>query len=1715
MEQLQPPPYAASGGAVERAAGEPPPPPSLTDSPSPRAPPPAATTSPLASAEPQNLDTALPSSSPLATHIAHIPPSTDGPLDIIGSDTAEHIPPRDEADQVATLDSSHPNNAPDTPLKELMGPSGLSPMGSPSLENGVSPKHSVLPGAVGLPGSASPSAQGSPTKSPAHPHAANSASPTDFLPDFQNWSTAESAGNPTMEVHRASPQSPRLPTDAQLSTQANLTEPALSIPPDQPLTGTHQLLQPPLHPGPQHGTAPSIARPHYTQSSEPAIFGVDVLPGNPNNQTTLVAGGAATGSVNLPTSMASPASNVNASLYPLPGDQFSSYPGAVRNFPPQQKHQIRPNAAMLQHMQTARMQAAVGMQPLYGSSPVPFLRPLPPQHLAQSPHVQSPGSFVSDAQKIGLLHQAVSPHPSLGSPTGVGAIGPVQQHSISDPSQGQTRPPSWQAPMAGTQLQGRQQFASLPIANPASANVAMGARPYIPATGTYSNMQPPSSVSSAYGRPFQPYQPSYTVNALAAHPRPLQPPQSLTADLSDLEPPPVEPAMVVPQTSNNRPQVGLQNAAYQTEEVETGRSGDAMALDTSTMAEPGAAGKAAASLPDSQGFDVNPPPDAERDEADIGGTSHEEIGADNREEVLDSAIKEGGLKGPDFAMENGLSENPSDLMVPPLKSPHNLLEDISIVDNEATSNVMDESADDVRLENDNISDALQKPMGPDVTGENAVEPEIQKGSLSSSREDQAGPSPAATAPFEPPNAPDGTKTVSAKTPEPAAPPQDSLSAGVEPKAAQPADDDIMNDEPPPAPTRPRQSYYELMRQEIAQERLQNEQAPSSQHQGSRPSSTAMEGTQSGRSRSSMGQINPSAYVRHKSSVERTSQHSSPSQQTDRVERMRNLSQNYPQAPQPILQNPFPLQTGQPLAHHGMSMQQQMFPSSVAQAPFSVGLTPIPRPGLQPGAHLQLHAPPAGQMIGLGLSQHGIPLHSVAPNRWIPQQQVAQPQLPMTVNGFPQPSIPPQINPVAYPPSENSLPPTGVTSVRYSAVPVNPRMEQMQQQQHLQPMYQQQQQMHQQQHLHPMQQQQRQQPRPDEMNGLPPDAVPYRDPYIVWEKSLDVYLEREAAYTKAMTQQQARQRALIEAKGREVEYLRGKHRQMVEQSQAPLELFVSRKRKLSEALTFTEQELSEAANQPETLVPIRLDLDVDGVKVRDTFTWNLHDTLVQPAKFAELMCEDLHLPAAFVPAIERAITEQISDYHQHAPWALAAASVDSRGNDGMDLTDSDAPELRTIIKLDITVGNYCLVDQFEWDLSCKRNNPEAFAEHMCNELGLGLEFRTAIAHQVREQVQTFAKSLLLVDHQFDGQPIDDEELSSCFLAPLDRMQVIRTGKDKAIFGPYYNPVSDVEIEKMEKDRERDTRRKRRQTQRSRRAISLPDREFPKTNRTGPLIYNPAETIDPLAAVAPVISTRRNAARKSRAGGLVDNIAPVVAPLPAVPEVPEPPPPLPHETSLIRGWACENCGVGAAATPMIRKNAAGEMMLCDECGLYYARNGAVRPVARSSIESPASPAFSEKARSLHSPSDAGLQPGQEHEIIASAAAAPESSPVPLPAAPAPPAPPATVPGALDLSSLQQVQSPISASPLFISAAPPATGGAAPHHVQGHPMQARIPLPAWLPQCRDALLEIYPDDRFDIVPKGRTGELRLKCLDCPGTHVNYTKPDPMNRSRILRFT
>lgn len=74
------------------------------------------------------------------------------------------------------------------------------------------------------------------------------------------------------------------------------------------------------------------------------------------------------------------------------------------------------------------------------------------------------------------------------------------------------------------------------------------------------------------------------------------------------------------------------------------------------------------------------------------------------------------------------------------------------------------------------------------------------------------------------------------------------------------------------------------------------------------------------------------------------------------------------------------------------------------------------------------------------------------------------------------------------------------------------------------------------------------------------------------------------------------------------------------------------------------DLEAVADQDAILVPIRLDIDMDEVRLRDTFTWNVNEQLMTPEKFAEILCEDLDLNVAkFVPEIAQSLRNQIAEF----------------------------------------------------------------------------------------------------------------------------------------------------------------------------------------------------------------------------------------------------------------------------------------------------------------------------------------------------------------------------------------------------------------------------------------------------------------------------------------
>ncbi|KAJ2763597.1 SWI/SNF chromatin-remodeling complex subunit, partial [Coemansia nantahalensis] len=83
------------------------------------------------------------------------------------------------------------------------------------------------------------------------------------------------------------------------------------------------------------------------------------------------------------------------------------------------------------------------------------------------------------------------------------------------------------------------------------------------------------------------------------------------------------------------------------------------------------------------------------------------------------------------------------------------------------------------------------------------------------------------------------------------------------------------------------------------------------------------------------------------------------------------------------------------------------------------------------------------------------------------------------------------------------------------------------------------------------------------------------------------------------------------------------------------------------LRFSRRQLQHQAEKREVLVPIRLDIDADGYRLRDTFTWDLGNELVSPEQFAQGLCADLAMPSeALVAAAVQSIEEQLDDFRRY-------------------------------------------------------------------------------------------------------------------------------------------------------------------------------------------------------------------------------------------------------------------------------------------------------------------------------------------------------------------------------------------------------------------------------------------------------------------------------------
>lgn len=212
---------------------------------------------------------------------------------------------------------------------------------------------------------------------------------------------------------------------------------------------------------------------------------------------------------------------------------------------------------------------------------------------------------------------------------------------------------------------------------------------------------------------------------------------------------------------------------------------------------------------------------------------------------------------------------------------------------------------------------------------------------------------------------------------------------------------------------------------------------------------------------------------------------------------------------------------------------------------------------------------------------------------------------------------------------------------------------------------------------------------------------------------------------------------------------------------------------------------------ENLVPIRLDIEVDGQRYRDSFTWNPADPDSEVVVFAKRTVKDLKLPPGFITQIVQSIQTQLGEF---------------RSYEGQDMYNG---EKMVPIKLDLRVNHTVIRDQFLWDLKNFDSDPEEFARTLCKDLGIeDPEVGPAVAFAIREQlyeiaVQNVASAREYRQSKKGRRGSEHFSASKVTGASLDLMKlfnfrssVIRKRKDWDYFKPALDHLSNEDVDLLE-------------------------------------------------------------------------------------------------------------------------------------------------------------------------------------------------------------------------------------------------------------------------------------------------------------------------------
>lgn len=205
------------------------------------------------------------------------------------------------------------------------------------------------------------------------------------------------------------------------------------------------------------------------------------------------------------------------------------------------------------------------------------------------------------------------------------------------------------------------------------------------------------------------------------------------------------------------------------------------------------------------------------------------------------------------------------------------------------------------------------------------------------------------------------------------------------------------------------------------------------------------------------------------------------------------------------------------------------------------------------------------------------------------------------------------------------------------------------------------------------------------------------------------------------------------------------------------------------------------------MPIRVELDTDTLRIRDTFMWNPNETLITPDIFARIFCLDIDIPfEVYGSQIISLIRAQLDEYSGIADISLLATP------------EQEEADLRCIVNLDVQIGTLHIIDRIEWDITSSLT-PEAFARKMCAELGMGGEAIMVIAHNIHEELLRLKKDCL--EHGYVG---GSKEATS-HKGPKKLESVWRDWNEAKAFVPHFEMLAPEDVDICEGEKDKNPRR----------------------------------------------------------------------------------------------------------------------------------------------------------------------------------------------------------------------------------------------------------------------------------------------------------------------